>query len=127
MVADGVVQRHGEGLLGAFVEVENHTGAHTVHGGGVVNVIATHDGEFGVGRCDFAEAHVATVSSVQFRLDVRVGEKNKIERARRERLDGREARQRHRGGGRGQCGEEFSAVEDHFAVARFESRLHLRC
>jgi hypothetical protein len=42
-------------------------------------VVAAHDGEIGFGGSDFAEAHVAAVSGVEFGLDVRIGEKDEIE------------------------------------------------
>jgi hypothetical protein len=44
-------------------------------------VIAAHDGEIGFGGGDFAEAHIAAVSGVEFGLDVGVGEEDEIEGA----------------------------------------------
>ncbi len=48
---------------------------------GVEDVVAAHDGEIGFDGGDFAEAHVAAVSGVEFGLDVGVGEEDEVEGA----------------------------------------------
>jgi len=113
VIADRVVQRHPDKLLGAAIQVIDHASARAVDSECVEDVVAAHDGELGFGRSDFAEAHIAAVSGVELRLDMRVCEKHKIERA----WCGRRADPEGRQGSRSACGgqslQEFSAIQLH--------------
>jgi len=76
-------------------------------------VIATHDGEIGLREGDFAEAHVAAASGVEFGLDVSIGEKDKIERARLRPIVEGEWRQDRCGASGGESLEDIPAIELH--------------
>jgi hypothetical protein len=80
-------------------------------------MVAAHDGEIGLGGGDFAEAHIATVSGVEFGLDVGVGEEDEIEGAWLGLVNYGKPRWKRRQGGCGTCGgdgpEEISAIQLH--------------
>ncbi len=79
VIADGVMERRFDGGFGALVEIVEHVGASAADGESVIYEIAAADGEFGIGRGDFCESHLAAVGGVQFGLDVRVGEEDEVE------------------------------------------------
>src|ERR1700678_680149 len=81
VIDDGVVERDVELRFRFLVEIEEQVGAGAIDGKGVENQIAAVNGEFGFECGDFLEGHGAAVGGVEFGLDVRVGEENKIERA----------------------------------------------
>jgi hypothetical protein len=117
VIADGVANGHLQRLLGFFVKVKDGVGAIGPHGSSIVDVIAAHDGEFCFECGDFFETQVAAVRRVKFRFDVRVGEENKVERARR--FSVRNQIERSRAAER-RCGtcqrrrfQELSAIENH--------------
>lgn len=79
VIADGVMNREGDELLGFLVEAVDQIGAKRIDAKSVEDVIAALDGKIRIERSDFAEAHVASVSGIQFGLDVRVREENEVE------------------------------------------------
>ncbi len=81
MIADRVVKRHSEQLLSALIEVVHHARAHIIYTEGIEYVISAHHGEFRLQPGNFFEAHITAVRRVEFRLNMRVGEKHEIERA----------------------------------------------
>ena len=46
-------------------EIQSAVGASGIHSDGVIDVIATHDGEIGLERCNFADGRIATMRDIQ--------------------------------------------------------------
>jgi len=106
VIADGVVERHAERLLGGFVEVEDGVGTSAIDAERIEDMVTAHDREVGVERGDFMEAHVAAVGGVEFGLDVGVGEEDEVEMGGRGGV-GREDGRRREACGRGGEGGGF--------------------
>ena len=79
VIADGVMERHAEGLLGRFVKIEDGVGASAIDAERVEDVVTAHDGEVGIEHGDFFVAELAAVGCVEFGLDVGVGEEDEVE------------------------------------------------
>jgi hypothetical protein len=66
-------------VLGGLVEIEDGVGASAIDAQCVENVVAAHDREIEIEGGDFFEAHVAAFASIEFGLDVSVGEEDEVE------------------------------------------------
>jgi hypothetical protein len=117
VIPNCMVDGHLERLFGLFVEIKDRVGAIGADRRRVIDVVAAHDGELRLERGDFLEAQVAAVRRIEFRLDMRVGEENKIEGTWSLRVRGQIERGRASEGRRGSCHrgcfQELSSVENH--------------
>lgn len=117
VIPNCVVDGHLERLFSLLVQIEDRVGAIGTDGRGVIDVVAAHDGELRLERRDFLEAQLAAVRRIEFRLDMRVGEENKIEGTRSLRVRGQIERG-YSTDGRGRachrrCLQKPSSVENH--------------
>jgi hypothetical protein len=117
VISDRMVDRHLERLFGLFVEIKDCVGAIGADGRGVVHVVAAHDGKLRFESRNFLETQVAAVRRIEFRLDMRIGEKDKIEgtwslRVRGQIERGRAPESRRRACHR-RCFQKLSSVENH--------------
>ena len=79
VIPDGMVNLQPQGLLGVPVEIKEVVGSLAVHGEGIEDVVSALNGKVGLEGCRFAKGHGTSLGGFELRLDVGVGDKQKVE------------------------------------------------
>ena len=96
MVTDGVIDLHAQILLGPGIKIEERRSSLLANSTGIEDMISTLNGEVRLDRAGFLESGVCSARGIELRLDVTVGDKQKLKRVLRR--CGHEARRQGRYG-----------------------------
>ncbi len=81
VIADGVMHLEAESLFGVPVEIEEAVGPFAIHGQRVEHMVSALQDEVRLDARRLLKGHCAAMGRIEFRLKVRVGDKEKVEGA----------------------------------------------